>query len=183
MTLGEFWKTTQSQVRASSKLGGTYGTRLIQEFRLPIVGTLQSEMQLWIRKFERNLPRPFGKKLHCKKSLTYLFRFAYEHTGVSPFYRIDLLQRRYRNPLTDSKAISLKHTNKKKKDPKPPPPGKKKGEEKREIAFDVVKVPYRAVEGQSCKRAYNGVSGVGGKRNRYVKTPFCMQLLRWNGSC
>ena len=75
------------------------------------MGTLQSEMQLWIRKFERNL-QDHSAKVALQKSLAYLFRFAYEHT-VYRLYKIDLLQRDT-EPLTDIEGVTfefLKPTN------------------------------------------------------------------------
>ena len=49
----------------------------------------QSNAQVWIRKFERNL-EDHSFKVALSKSLAYLFRFCYERT-VYRLYKIDLL--------------------------------------------------------------------------------------------
>jgi len=54
------------------------------------VGNLQLSAQLWIRKFERNL-QDHSLKTALRKSVAYVFRFAYEHTAYR-LYRIDLLK-------------------------------------------------------------------------------------------
>ncbi len=54
------------------------------------MGTLQSDMQLWIRKFERNL-QDHSLKVALRKGFAYVFRFAYED-NVYRLYKIDLLR-------------------------------------------------------------------------------------------
>jgi GNAT superfamily N-acetyltransferase len=54
------------------------------------LGAFQLNMQLWIRKFERNL-QDHSLKVALSKSLAYLFRFGYEHR-VYRLYKIDLLR-------------------------------------------------------------------------------------------
>lgn len=69
------------------------------------MGNLQSSAQLWLRKFERNL-QDHSLKVALRKSLLYVFRFAYEHT-VYRLYRIDLVKSAAEQP-TEIEGVTFK---------------------------------------------------------------------------
>lgn len=59
------------------------------------MGTLTSDMQLWRRKFERNL-QDYGLRTALRKGFAYVFKVFYEHAAYR-LYKINL-----RNELTES---------------------------------------------------------------------------------
>lgn len=72
------------------------------------MGSLQSSAQLWIRKFERNL-QDHSLKTALRKSLAYMFRFAYEHTAYR-LYRIDLVKSAT-EPPTEIEGVTFRFLN------------------------------------------------------------------------
>lgn len=60
------------------------------------MGTLASDVQVWCRKFERNL-QDYGAWTALRKSFAYLFKFYYEHAAYH-LYKINLQNERTEMP-------------------------------------------------------------------------------------
>lgn len=60
------------------------------------MGTLASDIQVWRRKFERNL-QDYGAKIALRKSFAYFFRYLFEHAAYR-LYKIDLQKEQTETP-------------------------------------------------------------------------------------